>query len=195
MLCHRSQGLLSSRENRSSSLHTEPLDVLQVLAPVDISPDLPGGIEESFLFQVLGSPRYMYGWSPSLLRSAGRVLRTWCLSAGHRVAHPHRSSISSSASERSCSSAHFASRITGVRAKDVATRGMGARFHEPLPPRISGSGGPSFGLSTLPPDVLACAAPHVHEWRPQWPGRRPGVAWKGPEWPGRLGVCAVIGPA
>ena len=29
------------------------------------------GIEESFLFQVLGSPRYMYGWSPSLLRSAG----------------------------------------------------------------------------------------------------------------------------
>jgi hypothetical protein len=99
------------------------------------------GIEESFLFQVLGSPRYMYGWSPSLLRSAGRVLRTWCLSAGHRVAHLHRSSISSSASERSCSSAHFASRITGVRAKDVAARGMGARFHELLPPRISGSGG------------------------------------------------------
>ena len=55
------------------------------------------------------------------------VLRDWCLSAGHRVAHLHRSWTSSSASERSCSSAHFASRITGARAKDVVTRGMDAR--------------------------------------------------------------------
>ena len=47
------------------------------------------------------------------------------------------------------------------------------------------AGEPSFGLSTLSPDVLACAAPHVHE-------RRPGLAWRGPEWPGRLDVCAVI---
>jgi hypothetical protein len=40
VLCHRSQGLLSSRENRSSSLHMESPDLLQVPASVDVSLDL-----------------------------------------------------------------------------------------------------------------------------------------------------------
>ena len=68
--CRRSQGLLSSRENRSSSLYTEPLDVLQVRASVAISPDLPEESRSFSSFQVLGPPRFMYGWSPLLLRSA-----------------------------------------------------------------------------------------------------------------------------
>lgn len=57
-----------------------------------------------------------------------------------------------------------------MRAKDVVTRGMDAHSRERLSPRIGGGGEPSFGLSTLPSDVLARAAPCVHE-------RRPGVAW------------------